>query len=98
MATTLWEIALRKWNAQTNRPPEKNIVYEGILTRLAKIEEEQGNNLQAVQHLKLFENHLETILAQKELEPDYRTAMEERLQNVRSQMGELQAKDSGELK
>lgn len=62
MARNLWEIALRKWESQwrksqaENKPASKPnaLVYEGIVARLARLEEAQGNLPQAMYYLKLL--------------------------------------------
>ena len=98
MARTLWEIALRKWEAQPQQPlTEQNLVYEGIAGRLSRLEEAQGNLKQAVDYLKLLEKNLENILAQEKLEPTYRKATEERLEHIQQQIQELKVKDSARL-
>jgi tetratricopeptide (TPR) repeat protein len=94
MARTLWEIALRKWNAQPEPSAEKNLVYEGIVGRLARLEEAEENLQQAIYYLKLLEANLETILNQKELEPTFQKATQERLKHIEEQIQELKTKDS----
>lgn len=96
MARNLWEVALRKWNAQPEKPPaEKSLVYEGIVGRLARLEESQGNFPQAIANLELLETELKNVLAQEEIEPAYQKATEERLKHIQEQIQELKAKKSG---
>ena len=62
MARNLWEVALRKWESQLrkaeaeNNPAGKpnNLVYEGFVGRLAKVEEAEMNLPQAIYYLKLL--------------------------------------------
>ncbi len=62
MARNLWEVALRKWEAQLRKSEAENnpagkpndLVYEGIVARLAKLEEAQENFPQALRYLKLL--------------------------------------------
>ena len=53
-ARNLWELALRRWDEQDKagkRPVEFS--YEQITTHLARVEEEQGNLLQAIHYREL---------------------------------------------
>lgn len=100
MARNLWEVALRKWNAQLKRSETENnpalkpdnLIFDGITGRLSKVEEEQGNFSNAIHYLELLEGNLEKILAQKELDPNYRKGTEERLEHIQEQVREIQQK------
>jgi tetratricopeptide (TPR) repeat protein len=95
MARTLWEIALRKWDELSkNSPQENNLVYDGIVGRLAKLEESEGNLPKAIHYVKLLEENIQHLLAQEELEPSYRTALEQRQKHIRAQLQELETKNS----
>jgi len=51
-ARNLWELALRNWRDKEAAKPDANIFpYAQILGNLAKLEEEQKNYSQAIQHL-----------------------------------------------
>jgi tetratricopeptide (TPR) repeat protein len=61
MARNLWEVALRKWNADQKKmqavdPDAKPdyLVYNEITGRLAKVEQEQGNLKEAIRYLELL--------------------------------------------
>ena len=55
MARNLWEIALRKWEAQEKAGGKPvDLVYEGISGNLAKLAESQGDLQQAIYYLKLL--------------------------------------------
>jgi tetratricopeptide (TPR) repeat protein len=102
MARNLWEVALRKWNAQSKRAEEENnpalkpddLVFDGITARLAKVEETQGNISKAIHYMELLEENVNKILAQKKLDPVYRKGTEERLQTIQQQIKELEAKSA----
>lgn len=57
MARNLYEVALRKWTAQfskTEANAKAILIYDGILVRLAKLEEAQGNLKQTIHYLELL--------------------------------------------
>ncbi|MCL5098831.1 MAG: hypothetical protein M1608_15125 [Candidatus Omnitrophica bacterium] len=54
-ARNLWELALRKWQAQeTVKPKPDNFAYEQITAHLARLEEREGNRNLALHYLDLL--------------------------------------------